>query len=139
MPIQEAVAIFNNQVSLKSDTMDDFKEGRFKIPANGLIAFDRIAGEMQYINNVLDNSKKLKRGFIRAYLVADKCPKWDFARFKDAMKSKGSKLLGAISTEDYISQFQSIFNNGLTASKKIKLARFFEDKEYENKQEHRVH
>ena len=119
--------------------MDDFKEGRFKIPVNGLIAFDRIAGEMQYINNVLDNSKKLKRGFIRAYLVADKCPKWDFARFKAAMKSKGSKLLGAISTEDYISQFQSIFNNGLTASKKIKLARFFEDKEYENKQEHRVH
>ena len=48
------------------------------------------------------------------------------------MKSKGSKLLGAISTEDYISQFQSIFNNGLTASKKIKLARFFEDKEYES-------
>jgi hypothetical protein len=129
MPIQEAVAIFNNQVSLKSNTMDDFKEGRFKIPPNGLIAFDRIATEMQYINNILDDSKTLKRGFIRAYLVADKA----------AMKSKGSKLLGAISTEDYISQFQTIFNNGLSASKKIRLARFFEDKEYENKGESRVH
>ena len=139
MPIQEAVAIFNNQVSLKSNTMDDFKEGRFKIPPNGLMAFDRIATEMQYINNILDDSKTLKRGFIRAYLVADKCPKWDFNRFKAAMKSKGSKLLGAISTEDYISQFQTIFNNGLSASKKIRLARFFEDKEYENKGESRVH
>jgi len=139
MPIQEAVAIFNNQVNLKSNTMDDFKEGRFKIPANGLITFDRIASEMQYINNILDNSKTLKRGFIRAYLVADKCPKWDFARFKAAMKSKGAKLLGAISTEDYISQFQAIFNTGLSANKKIRLSRFFEDKEYENKEECRIH
>ena len=55
------------------------------------------------------------------------------------MKSKGAKLLGAISTEDYISQFQAIFNTGLASDKKIRLSRFFEDKEYENKQEHRVH
>ena len=139
MPIQEAVAIFNNEVCLKSNTMDDFKEGRFKIPAGALISFDRIANEMQYINNILDNSKNLKRGFIRAYLVADKCPKWDFARFKSAMKSKGAKLLGASSTEDYISQFQAIFNTGLTSDKKIRLSRFFEDKEYENKEEIRIH
>ena len=131
MPIQEAVAMFNNKVRLDSNTMDDFKEGRFKIPAGALITFDRIAQEMTYINNVLDESKGLKRGFIRAYLVADKCPKWDFARFKAAMKSKGAKLLGAISTEDYVNQFQNIFNSGLAADKKIKLTRFFEDKEYE--------
>ena len=134
MPIQEAVAMFNNQVRLKSNTMNDFKEGEFKIPVGALISFDRIAGEMTYINNVLDESKNLKRGFIRAYVVADKCPKWDFARFKAAMKSKGAKLLGASSTEDYITQFQTIFNNGLVANKKIKLARFFEDKEYEVEQ-----
>ncbi len=131
MPIQEAVAIFNNEVSLRSSTMDDFKEGRFKIQPGALASFDRIAQEMTYINNVLDESKGLKRGFIRAYLVADKCPKWDFARFKTAMKSKGAKLLGAISTEDYVNKFQNIFNSGLTADKKIKLSRFFEDKEFE--------
>ena len=132
MPIQEAVAIFNNQVRLKSNTMDDFKEGRFKIPAGGLIAFDQIANEMKYVNNVLDDSKTLKRGFIRAYLVANRCPKWDFNRFKAAMRSKGAKLLGAVSTEDYVSQFQVIFNTGLAPDKRIKLARFFEDREYEN-------
>ena len=131
MPIQEAVAMFNNKVRLDSNTMDDFKEGRFKIPAGALMTFDRIAHEMIYINNVLDESKGLKRGFIRAYLVADKCPKWDFARFKAAIKSKGAKLLGAISTEDHIAQFQTIFNSGLAANKRIKLSRFFEDKEYE--------
>ena len=131
MPIQEAVAIFNNTVRLTGNMMDDFKEGRFKIPAGALITFDKLAQEMTYINNVFDESKGLKRGFIRAYLVADKCPKWDFARFKIGIKSKGSKLLGAVSTEDYISQFQTIFNSGLTANKRIKLARFFEDKEYE--------
>ena len=139
MPIQEAVAIFNNQVRLQSSMMDDFKEGRFKIPAGGLIAFDRIAEEMKYINNVLGDSKNLKRGFIRAYLVADKCPKWDFARFKAAMKSKGAKLLGAISTEDYISRFQNIFNTGLAPEKRIRLSRFFEDKEYETQEEQVVH
>jgi len=131
MPIQEAVAIFSNKVTLNSTTMDDFKEGNFKIPTGALITFDRIAKEMTYINNVLDESKGLKRGFIRAYLVADKCPKWDFDRFKAAMKSKGAKLLGAISTEDYVHKFQNIFNSGLTSDKKIKLSRFFEDKEYE--------
>ena len=139
MPVQEAVAIFNNQVRLKSSTMDDFKEGRFKIPASGLIAFDRIAEEMKYINNVLGDSKNLKRGFIRAYLVADKCPKWDFARFKAAMKSKGAKLLGAVSTEDYISRFQNIFNTGLAPEKRIRLSRFFEDKEYETQEEQVIH
>jgi len=130
MPIQEAVAIFYNIVRLQSETMNDFKEGRFKIKPGRIAEFDRIASEMTYINNILDESKGLKRGFIRAYLVADKCPKWDFARFKAAMKSKGAKLLGAVSTEDYITQFQTIFNNGLIASKKIKLSRFFEDRDY---------
>jgi hypothetical protein len=139
MPIQEAVAIFNNLVVLNATTMNDFKEGRFKIPAGALITFDRIAQEMSYINSVLDESKGLKRGFIRAYLVADKCPKWDFARFKAAMKSKGAKLLGALSTGDYVYKFQNIFNSGLTANKKIKLTRFFEDKEYENQEERVVH
>ena len=47
------------------------------------------------------------------------------------MKSKGAKLLGAISTEDYVNKFQNIFNSGLTSDKKIKLSRFFEDKEFE--------
>ena len=85
---------------------------------------------MRYINDLIFDSKKMKRGFIRAYVVADRCPKWDFNRFKAAMKSKGARLLGAQTTEDYISQFDKIYNAGLVASKKIKLARFFEDKDF---------
>jgi len=135
MPIQEAVAIFNNVVVLNATNMDDFKEGRFKIQPGALARFDRIAGEMAYINNVLDESKGLKRG----YLVADKCPKWDFDRFKAAMKSKGARLLGASSTGDYVYKFQNIFNSGLTPDKKIKLTRFFEDKEYVNQDELVLH
>ena len=131
MPIQEALAIFDGQVRLLTCVTEDFKDGKFKILPGRLMAFDRIAEEMTYINNILEEGIRLKRGFIRAYLVADKCPKWDFARFKTAMKSKGAKLLGAISTEDYVNKFQNIFNSGLTADKKIKLSRFFEDKEFE--------
>ena len=50
------------------------------------------------------------------------------------MKSRGSKVLGAESTEEYITQFQNIFNSGLKSDKKIKLTRFFEDKDYEGKE-----
>ena len=134
MPIQEALTIFEGIGYLNIDTVNDFKEGRFKIRPGRLAEFDRIAAEMTYINRVLDRDK-LKRGFIRAYLISDKCPNWSFARFKAAIKSKGSKLLGAVSTEDYVNQFQNIFNSGLTNDKKVRLTRFFEDKEYESKQE----
>ena len=135
MPIQEALAIFGGGVRLQTQKSTDFKEGRFSILSGQLIRFDRIAKEMTYIKNILDDGSKLKRGFIRAYLVADKHPKWDFVRFKAAMKTKGAKLLGAVSTEDYIAQFQTIFNNGLVSGKKIRLSRFFEDREYESRQE----
>ena len=131
MPIQEAICIFVKQIRLRKQTMDEYKEGNFKIPEGSLHYFDRIADEMKYINNILDETKGLKRGFIRAYLVATKCPNWSFLRFKNAMKSRGSKVLGAASTEEYILQFQNIFNSGLKSNKKIKLTRFYEDKEYE--------
>ena len=48
--------------------MDDFKEGRFKIQPGALASFDRIAQEMTYINNVLDESKGLKRGLLELIL-----------------------------------------------------------------------
>jgi len=131
MPIIEAIGIFLNRVGLDVNISADYKEGNFKIPAGGITRFDRIASEMKYINDIVFDSKKMKRGFIRAYMISDKCPKWDFNRFKSAMKSKGAKLLGSQTTEDYISQFQNIYNAGLVASKKIKLARFYEDKEFE--------
>ena len=133
MPIQEALTIFEGIGFLNIDIVNDFKEGRFKIKPGKLAEFDRIAAEMTYINGVLDRDK-LKRGFIRAYLISDKCPNWSFSRFKAAIKSKGAKLLGAVSTEDYVNQFQNIFNSGLTNDKKVRLTRFFEDKEYEAEQ-----
>lgn len=133
MPIIEAIAIFLNRVGLDIHRTADYKEGNFKIPSGGISRFDRIASEMKYINDIINDSKRMKRGFIRAYLVADRCPKWDFNRFKAAMKSKGSRLLGSQTTGDFISQFQNIYNAGLSASKKIKLARFFEDKEFEER------
>lgn len=131
MPIIEAVGILLDRIGLDVNITADYKEGNFKIPAGGIARFDRIASELKYINDIVYDSKRMKRGFIRAYMVADKCPKWDFNRFKAAMKSKGAKLLGSQTTEDYISQFQNIYNAGLIASKKIKLARFYEDKEFE--------
>lgn len=131
MPIIEAVGILLDRIGLDVNITADYKEGNFKIPVGGITRFDRIASEMKYINDIVYDSKRMKRGFIRAYMISDKCPKWDFNRFKAAMKSKGAKLLGSQTTEDYISQFQNIYNAGLVASKKIKLARFYEDKEFE--------
>lgn len=136
MPVLEAVSVFLGRVGLDSGLASDYKEGRFKIPDGGLMRFDRIVSEMKYINNIMNDSKKMKRSFIRAYMIADKCPNWNFQRFKAAMKSKGAKLLGSQTTEDFISQFQNIYNSGLIASKKIKLARFFEDKEFEQQSVH---
>ena len=130
LPVVEAVSLFHNRVGLDINSQIDYKEGNFKIPPGGIARFDRIVSEMKYINDLIFDSKKMKRGFIRAYVVADRCPKWDFNRFKAAMKSKGARLLGAQTTEDYISQFDKIYNAGLVASKKIKLARFFEDKDF---------
>ena len=133
MPIQEAICIFVKQTRLGKTHMEDFKNGEFKIPNGATFYFDRIAKEMKDINNILGETKKIKRGFIRAYLVSVKCPNWNFLRFKAAMKSRGSKILGAESTEEYITQFQNIFNSGLKSDKKIKLTRFFEDKDYEKR------
>tara|TARA_R110000803_G_scaffold36321_1_gene78051 strand:- start:683 stop:1474 length:792 start_codon:yes stop_codon:yes gene_type:complete len=134
MPIQETICIFVKQIRLGKNHMEDFKNGEFKIPDGATFYFDRIAREIKDINNILDETKKIKRGFVRAYLVAVKCPNWNFLRFKAAMKSRGSKVLGAESTEEYITQFQNIFNSGLKSDKKIKLTRFFEDKDYEGKE-----
>ena len=111
MPIIEAIAIFLNRVGLDIHRTADYKEGNFKIPSGGISRFDRIASEMKYINDIINDSK----------------------RFKASMKSKGSRLLGSQTTGDFISQFQNIYNAGLSASKKIKLARFFEDKEFEER------
>ena len=139
MPIQEALTIFSGRPVLKSEVTSDFKEGRFKIPAGALSGFDRIAKEMTYINAIMHSTVKLRRGFIRSYLVSSRHPDWDFTRFKAAMRSKGARLLGAVSTYEYVKQFHSVYNAGLKPSKKINLLRFFEDKEYEVEKNRIVH
>ena len=111
---------------------EDFKNGIFKIPAGNIEACDKLAEEMRYVNNIFNSGNKIKRPLIRALSVARKHPKYDFARFKAALKSKASKLLAATSSNDYITQIETIYNSGLSdKNKKMNLLQFYKDKEYE--------
>ena len=61
-----------------------------------------------------------------------KHPKYDFNRLKAALKSKASKLLAATSSNEYITQIETIYNSGLSdKNKKMNLIQFAKDREYE--------
>ena len=60
----------------------------------------------------------MKRPFIRAFSIMKKHPKYDFARLKSALKSKASKLLAATSSNEYITQIETIYNSGLSDKNK---------------------
>ena len=61
-----------------------------------------------------------------------KHPNYDFNRLKSALKSKASKLLAATSSNEYITQLDTVYNSGLAdKSRKMNLIQFAKDREYE--------
>jgi hypothetical protein len=87
----------------------------------------------KYFVGMEDTSKRMKRSMVHAYVIADKHPRWDFARFKTACKQRSSWLLSGTSTADYVEIFEKIFNAGRVPSKRINLVEFFKTKEYQDK------
>ena len=131
-PIGETIGIMLKQASVKNEVTEDFRLGKFKIPAGGLEYFDRVAKELAQIQKAIDPSaKKIKRQLVRAYMIITKHRDWSFERFKVGMKSKGGKLGAVTSRDEYIEQIEKIYNGGLVRSKKIDLIRFVNDRTYE--------
>ena len=133
MPVSEALCLLAGDATWNNTLTENFKRGEFKIPAGGIAKFDKLASEMMFINNVYNSGGKLKRAFIRAMIITQKHPKYDYARIKVSLKSKGSKLLGATSREDYIEQLDSLINGGLAqkSPKRVRLVEFFRNREFE--------
>ena len=131
-PIGETIALMLGQAQVKNEVTQDFKLGKFKIPAGGLANFDKVAKELVQISKSIDPfAKQIKRQLIRAYMIISKHKDWNFERLKAAMKSKGGKLSAVTSRDEYIEQIEKIYNGGLIKSKKIDLVRFANDKSYE--------
>jgi len=63
-------------------------------------------------------------------MIAERCPEFDYKRFRSACASKSSWFLSGTSTKDYIVIIERIYNSG-RSKKKIKLLDFFESKEYQ--------
>ena len=132
MPVIETHYLMLGKATGGKHITEDFKHGNFKIPAGNLAAFDKIAHEMKYVNNIFNSGNKLKRPFIRAFSIMRKHPNYDFNRLKSALKSKASKLLAATSSNEYITQLDTVYNSGLAdKSRKMNLIQFAKDREYE--------
>ena len=132
MPVIETHYLLLGKATGGKNITEDFKHGNFKIPAGSIAAFDKLAEEMRYVNNIFNSGNKLKRPFIRAFSIMKKHPKYDFTRLKSALKSKASKLLAATSSNEYITQIETIYNSGLSdKNKKMNLIQFAKDREYE--------
>jgi hypothetical protein len=51
------------------------------------------------------------------------------------LKTKASKLLAATSSNEFISQFENVYNSGVRdKSKKINLVQFTKDRDFEDKE-----
>lgn len=131
-PIAETIALMMRRAQVTNEVTNDFRLGKFKIPAGGIAYFDKVAKELVQIAKSVDpDAKKIKRQLIRAYMIISKHKDWNFERLKAAMKSKGGKLSAVTSRDEYIEQIEKIYNGGLVRSKKIDLVRFAKDKSYE--------
>ena len=133
MPVAETLYLLLGKATSDHTTTEAFKHGDFKIPAGGIETFDKLAEEMMYVNNVYNSGGKLKRAFIRAFSIMKKCPSYGFARLKVSLKTKASKLLSASSRDEYITQFENIYNKGLSSRspKRMRLVQFTKEREFE--------
>ena len=136
--VAEMVVLLLKQTSLWSRISNDFKTGRFVIPAGGIEHADRIGSQLMQLKKYFygmesTKNKRFKRSMVVSYIVADKHPKFDPKRFKTACKSKSSWFLTGTSTADYIAIIERIYNAGLTQKNKINLVEFYKSKEYQEK------
>ena len=134
LPVSETMILLLKVSSKYSTIGRTFKEGNFKIPAGGIEHCDRIGGQLNALKRFFigaDNSdRRIKRQIITAYIIADRHPKWQYERFKTALKTKAAWLLHGTTSKDYIHIFQKIYNAGRTPKQRINLVEFFESKEY---------
>ena len=132
LPVCETHYLLLGKATSHKTITDKFKLGNFKIPAGGIANFDDHMVQMAYINNVFNEGNSFKRRFIRAFSIMKRHPKYDFQRFKTALKTKAAKLLAANNSDDYILQFDNIYNSGLRdKNKRMNLIQFTKDRDFE--------
>jgi hypothetical protein len=132
LPVCETHYLLLGKATSHKTITDKFKLGNFKIPAGGIANFDDHMVQMAYINNVFNEGNSFKRPFIRAFSIMKRHPKYDFQRFKTALKTKAAKLLAANNSDDYILQFDNIYNSGLRdKNKRMNLIQFTKDRDFE--------
>lgn len=139
MPIQETVGLLKGVTSISSDTAEEFKWGNLTISNEEIEKFDTIVSSMRSLYDIRYSGEKLRRGFIRTIFVAYKKSNFNVDRAKAVIKNNGAKLDGCKSTEDYINTLGKIYDSGLEKSKKLNLSRFYENRQYENKEDTLVH
>ena len=136
--VAEAVVLLLKQTSLWSRISNDFKTGRFTIPAGGIEHCDKIGTKLMQLKKFFYGmesvkNKRFKRSMVVSYIVADKHPKFDHKRFKKACESRSSWFLSGTSTADYVAIIERIYNAGLSPKNKINLVEFYKSKEYQDK------
>ena len=136
--VAEMVVLLLKQTSLWSRISEDFKTGKFVIPAGGIEHADRIGARLMQLKKYFygieaTKNKRFKRSMVVSYIVADKHPKFDHKRFLTACKSRSSWFLTGTSTADYVAIIEKIYNAGLTPKNKINLVDFYKSKEYQDK------
>ena len=134
MPIQETVGLLKGVTSISSETAEEFKWGKLSISDEEIKTFDTIAGAIRNLYDIRYTGEKLRRGFIRTIFFSYKRANFSVERAKTVIKNSGAKLDGCRSTEDYINTLSKMYDSGLEKSKRINLAR-----SYENKEERVVH
>lgn len=139
MPIQETVGLLKGVTTISSETAEEFKWGRLSISDEEIKTFDTIAESMRKLYDIRYTGEKLRRGFIRTIFVAYKKANFSVERAKTVIKNSGAKLDGCRSTEDYVNTLSKMYDSGLEKSKRINLARFYESRQYENKEDHVIH
>ena len=139
MPIQETVGLLKGEQSPQRDTAEDFKWGRYNLKYSEIKKFDALVEPMRKLWDIRNAGSKMPRSFIRMAAIAAKLPNYTFERAQQAIKNNGAKLDGCSSTSEFIENFGKIFDKGLEKSKRLNLVRFFEDKLYDQQEEHIVH
>ena len=135
-PVIETIGLFFGKAGVTKEMTDSFKNGELTISEQSLKNFDEILLEIKKVNDMVNGEGKIKRPIIRAYMMMNKHPRYDFKRMVTALKTKAGKVAMATSSKDFINSFHKVYNSGLIdKNKRMDLIQFVEDKRYEDEPE----
>lgn len=132
-PVIETIGLFFGKAGTTKEMTDSFKNGDLSISSESLKGFDKTLLEIKRINDMINSDGRIKRPIIRAYMMMNKHPKYDFKRLVTALRTKAGKVAMATSAQDFINQFDNVYNSGLiNKSKRMDLIQFVREKRYED-------